>query len=185
MKDQKKELIGWLKAIILAITVAVSVRVFFFETVLVEGHSMMPLINDLDKVLVSQVSYTFKEPERFDIVVFEGPEDEDKSYVKRVIGLPGETVSYIDDKLYINGQYIKEPFLEQFKQSLTEGYLTENFNLNDKIGQITVPENHVFVLGDNRRFSKDSRHIGTIPMEDIFGKGLFVYWPTDHIKWIK
>ena len=121
MRDRKKELIGWLKAIILAFTVAISVRVFFFETVLVEGHSMMPLLNDLDKVLVSQVSYTLNEPERFDVVVFEGPEDEEKSYVKRVIGLPGETVSYIDDKLYINGQYIKEPFLNEYKEDITEG----------------------------------------------------------------
>lgn len=184
MNDSKKEWIGWFKAIFLAVIVAIFMRLFLFAAVLVEGHSMEPTLHDLNKVLVSQISYSFKEPNRFDIVVFKAP-TEDRYYVKRVIGLPKETITYIDDKLYIDGQYIEEPFLNEEKENITEGNLTENFQLMDKIGQQTISEGHVFVMGDNRLFSKDSRHIGTIPIKDIYGKGLFVYWPIKDFKWMK
>lgn len=184
MGMSKKEWINMLKPMALVVIVAILMRLFFFAPVLVDGHSMEPTLHDLNKVIVSQISYTFNEPKRFDIVVFKSP-TEDRYYVKRIIGLPNETLFYLNDQLYIDGQYIEEPFLDQTKEDLTEGNLTENFQLMDKIGQQTIPEDHVFVMGDNRLFSKDSRHFGTIPIKDIYGKGLFVYWPLKDFKWMK
>ena len=100
-----------------------------------------------------------REPERFDIVVFHAPEQKD--YIKRVIGLPGDKVEYKNDTLYINGKAYSEPYLDEYKDELNGGALTDDFTLKDITEEETVPEGEIFVMGDNRRFSKDSRHIGT------------------------
>ena len=114
---------------------------------------------------------------RFDIIVFHAPENKD--YIKRVIGLPGDTVEYKDDTLYMNGKPYEEPYLDEYKKEVIDGPLTDPFTLEEKIGQETVPKVTLFVMGDNRRFSKDSRHIGTVPMEEVLGKTSIVYWPIE------
>jgi signal peptidase I len=175
MAKKKNELWEWTKALIIAVVLAAVIRTFLFAPIVVDGLSMMPTLHDQDRMIVNKFSYTIGEPKRFDVIVFHAPENKD--YIKRVIGLPGDTVEYKDDTLYINGKAYKEPYLDEYKKQVIDGPLTEPFTLVDKIGRKTVPEGHLFVMGDNRRFSKDSRHIGTISMDKVLGKTNLLYWP--------
>src|SRR5690606_29210187 len=156
-EKKKNELWEWTKVLLIAFGLAAIIRVFLFTPIVVDGISMMPTLADGDKMIVNKIGYTIGKPERFDIVVFHAPEQKD--YIKRIIGLPGDEVEYRDDVLYINGKAIEEPYLDQYKAETIELPLTEDFTLEGKIQSKVVPEGHVFVLGDNRRKSKDSRHI--------------------------
>jgi len=135
---------------------------------------------------VNKIGYKIGEPKRFDIVVFHAPEQ--KNYIKRVIGLPGDTLEYKDDQLYINGEPIEEPYLDAYKAQITEGTLTEDFTLNDidvSLDSNTIPEGYIFVMGDNRRYSKDSRHIGLVNQKEIIGNTSLIFWPFSDIKIVK
>ena len=181
---KKSELWEWIKALLIAVALAVIIRYFLLAPIVVDGYSMMPTLHDQDRMIVNKISYTFGEPDRFDIVVFHAPEQKD--YIKRIIGLPGDTVEYIDDVLYINGEPIEEPYLDEYKQQVFDGPLTDSFTLLDiPGGQETVPEGHLFVMGDNRRNSKDSRHIGFVSMDEVVGKTNIVYWPVSDIRIVK
>ncbi|PLR77616.1 signal peptidase I [Bacillus sp. V3-13] len=183
MTKQKNEFWEWTKALFIAVALAAVIRYFFFAPIVVDGLSMMPTLHDQDRMIVNKFSYKWGEPERFDIIVFHAPENKD--YIKRVIGLPGDRVEYRDDTLYINGEPYEEPYLDTYKQQVIDGPLTDPFTLEEKIGQETVPEGHLFVMGDNRRFSKDSRHIGTVPMEKVLGNTNVVYWPIEDVRIVK
>lgn len=182
-EKKKSELWEWSKALIIAVILAVIIRYFLFTPIVVEGTSMMPTLQDRDWMIVNKFSYQFGEPERFDIVVFKAPEGKD--YIKRVIGLPGDTIQYKNDILYINGKPYEEPYLEQAKKEVLGGPLTQSFTLEEVIGRDTVPEGYVFVMGDNRRLSKDSRHIGPVPVEDILGKTKLVLWPFEDLGFVE
>ncbi|WP_027726070.1 signal peptidase I [Tuberibacillus calidus] len=163
---------GLLKPIAVAIMLAALLRYFFFAHIVVEGHSMMPSFKDRDHVIICKICYKVAKPKRFDIVVFHATQKSD--YIKRIIGLPGETIEYKNDVLYVNGKKIKEPYLDQYKKETT-GLLTYNFKTK-------VPKGMVFVLGDNRRNSRDSRYFGPIPMDEIIGKGWLLFWPLKDFK---
>ncbi len=180
MAKKKNELWEWVKALMIAILLAAGIRYFLFAPIVVDGWSMMPTLHDQDRMIVNKLSFKLGEPERFDIIVFHAPENKD--YIKRVIGLPGDYIEYKDDTLYVNGKAYEEPYLEEYKQQVIDGPLTEPFTLEEKTGEERVPEGHVFVMGDNRRYSKDSRHIGTIPIEEILGKTNMIYWPISDIR---
>lgn len=175
MAKKKNELWEWTKALLIAVVLAAVIRYFLFAPIVVDGLSMMPTLKDQDRMIVNKLSYKIGEPKRFDIVVFHAPEQKD--YIKRVIGLPGDTIEYKNDTLYVNGKPYDEPYLDEYKKQVEDGPLTEPFTLEEKIGRKTVPEGELFVMGDNRRFSKDSRHIGTIPMSKVIGKTSIIYWP--------
>ncbi|MGM0844578.1 MAG: signal peptidase I [Bacillota bacterium] len=183
MAKQKNELWEWSKALLIAVGLAALIRYFLFTPIVVDGLSMMPTLHNGDRMIVNKLSYSVGEPDRFDIVVFHAPEQKD--YIKRVIGLPGDTVEYKDDVLYINGEAYDEPYLEEYKNQIDGGILTEDFTLEEKIGQSTVPENTLFVMGDNRRFSKDSRHIGVVAVDEVIGSTSVIYWPIKDIEVIK
>ncbi len=185
MTKKKNELWEWTKALLIAVILAAVIRYFLFAPIVVDGLSMMPTLKDQDRMIVSKISYKIGEPRRFDIIVFHAPEQKD--YIKRVIGLPGDTIEYKNDTLYVNGKAYKEPYLDEYKKQVQDGPLTDPFTLEEKIGRKTVPEGELFVMGDNRRFSKDSRHIGTVPMEKVIGKTSIVYWPLKdaHIVSVK
>jgi signal peptidase I len=176
---EKNEWWEWMKALLIAVGLAAIIRFFLFAPIVVDGLSMMPTLHNGDRMIVSKLG----EPERFDIVVFHAPEQKD--YIKRVIGLPGDKVEYKNDTLYINGKAYTEPYLQEYKDQLNEGVLTEDFTLNDIIEKGTVPEGEIFVMGDNRRFSKDSRHIGTVPLEEVIGDTKVIYWPVKDIGFVK
>ncbi|MGE6258729.1 signal peptidase I [Heyndrickxia sporothermodurans] len=179
MSKQKNELWEWTKALLIAVALAVIIRYFLFAPIVVDGSSMMPTLHNGDRMIVNKLG----KPQRFDIVVFHAPEKKD--YIKRVIGLPGDKIEYKNDVLYINGKAYKEPYLDQYKKELAEGPLTEDFTLKDIIGRDTVPKDELFVMGDNRRFSKDSRHIGTVPIKKVIGDTKLIYWPLTDIRFVK
>ncbi|MGD6803001.1 signal peptidase I [Rossellomorea vietnamensis] len=183
MAKQKNELWEWTKALLIAVGLAALIRYFLFTPIVVDGLSMMPTLHNGDRMIVNKLSYSVGEPDRFDIIVFHAPEQKD--YIKRVIGLPGDTVEYIDDVLYVNGEAYDEPYLEEYKEQIDDGLLTEDFTLAEKIGRETVPENTLFVMGDNRRFSKDSRHIGVVEVDEVIGSTNVIYWPIKDIEVIK
>ncbi len=174
MTQQKNELWEWIKALAIAVILAAIIRYFFFAPIVVDGYSMMPTLHDKDRMLVNKIGYIVGSPKRFDIVVFHATEDKD--YIKRIIGLPGDHIEYMDDTLYINGQAYDEPYLAMYKQEVFDGPLTEPFIIEE------VPEGHLFVMGDNRRYSRDSRHIGPVKIEEVLGKTNIVYWPLAEVR---
>ncbi|WP_409294400.1 signal peptidase I [Peribacillus sp. SCS-26] len=180
MAKKKNEIWEWTKALVIAVLLAAVIRYFFFAPIVVDGLSMMPTLHDQDRMIVNKIGYTVGKPKRFDIIVFHAPEGKD--YIKRVIGLPGDKVEYKDDTLYVNGKAYKEPYLDQYKREVMDGPLTESFTLSDYIDRDTVPKGELFVMGDNRRFSRDSRQIGTVPMEKVLGKTNLVYWPISDFR---
>ncbi|MFZ3587942.1 signal peptidase I [Bacillus sp. DJP31] len=183
MTRQKSEAWEWIKALAIAVILAAVIRYFLFAPIVVDGLSMMPNLHDQNRMIVNKLSYSIGEPKRFDIVVFHAPEQKD--YIKRVIGLPGDHVEYKNDILYINGEPVEEPYLEGAKMEIVDAPLTFDFELEELRGQKAVPEGHLFVMGDNRRFSKDSRSIGFIAMEEVIGKTSIVYWPISDFQYIK
>lgn len=183
-EKEKNELWEWTKALLIAFAIAAFIRYFLFTPIVVDGDSMMPTLENGDRMIVNKFSYKVGEPERFDIVVFHAPEQKD--YIKRVIGLPGDYVEYKDDQLYINGEPIDEPYLDPYKAQISEGNLTYDFSLKDIDPSLDViPEGHVFVMGDNRRFSKDSRHIGIVDQKEIIGNTSIIFWPLNEIEIVK
>lgn len=179
---QKSEFWEWVKAIAFALMLTFVIKQFLFTPVLVKGASMMPTLEDHDRVIVNKIGPTLQSYDRFDIVVIEM--NEETNYIKRIIGLPGDKIEYKDDQLYINGEKYNEPYLDQYKNELKDtGTLTYDFTLEQNLGETTVPEGHYFVLGDNRRVSNDSRNpeVGFISEEQIMGTTSIICWPMEHI----
>ena len=185
-KSNKNELFDWIKTIAVAVVFVVAMRMFIFSPMLVDGASMMPTYEDGDRVIVNKISKQFSGIERFDVIVFEAPIGDD--YIKRVIGLPGDHVAYEDDILYINGEPLEEPYLDEYKEQLLDnGLLTYNFTLESLTDYKVIPEGYLFVLGDNRRKSADSRdpRVGLVPMEKVLGKANIRVYPFDHAGFVK
>ncbi|MBP1949104.1 signal peptidase I [Virgibacillus litoralis] len=184
MAKQKSEWFDWIKALLIAFALAFIVRTFFFAPIVVDGPSMMPTLHDRDQMIVNKFLYDIDEPKRFDIVVFHASDQKD--FIKRIIGLPGEHVAVDDDVLYINGEEVKEPFLTAQKQNrMSTNSLTSDFKLEELPGKYKqIPEDHVLVLGDNRNNSTDSRMLGLVSMDQIVGKTSLIYWPFDRMQTI-
>ncbi len=180
MSNIKGESWEWLKAIIIALILAIVIRYFLFAPIVVDGESMMPTLQDNNRLIVNKIGYTIGKPERFDIIVFHATEEKD--YIKRVIGLPGDSIAYKNDILYINGKPVDEPYLAEYQKNALSLPLTGDFTLKDYTGYDAVPEGNLFVLGDNRQHSKDSRHIGFIPFERVVGNADIVFWPFSEIR---
>lgn len=162
--------------VFLAIAITYFVLNFVGQRTSVYGNSMYPTLQDNDQLIVEKVSYRFKEPKRFDVVVFqiyEEESDEEVHYIKRVIGLPGETVCITDGKIYINGEELKETYGYYKGQQLMEGY--------DFSEPLQIGEGEYFVLGDNRNDSLDSRKIGCIQKKDMIGRAIFRIYPFQTI----
>lgn len=182
----KNELLEWVKAIGIAILFAWGVRVFILTPIVVDGASMMPTFEDGDKVVVNKIGPRLTEYKRFDVIVFEAKED--TNYIKRIIGIPGDRIAYENDELFINGEKYEEPYLDEYKKALLGiDTLTQDFTLDQKLGEIAVPEGHYFVLGDNRLNSIDSRDpsVGFVPMDKFLGSAEIVFLPLDNLKLIK
>ncbi|MGE8035317.1 signal peptidase I [Lysinibacillus sp. KCTC 33748] len=181
-KQTKNEFWSWFKVIGMAIIFTMSVRYFILSPVVVKGASMEPTFETGDKVIVNKVGPRITDYDRFDVIVFETKQD--KHYIKRIIGLPGDRVAYKDDVLFINGEAFDEPYLTEYKEGLLDkGDFTYDFTLEEQLGEMTVPEGHFFVLGDNRRQSIDSRNldIGFVSQDKILGTAGFVLWPFERL----
>ena len=160
---------GWLKEIFFATLTAVLIIVFLVQPVRVEGNSMQPRLHDSERVFVNKFLYRISDIERGDIIVFWYPGNTSKSFIKRVIGLPGETVEIRDGLVRLDGRPYREP------------YVPPEFEDRSDFGPVLIPENHYFVMGDHRNTSKDSRSWGTLSANLIFGKAIFRYWPFSRI----
>ena len=157
----------WRFAIDVLETVILSVLLFLAIDALsarirVDGFSMEPTLKDGEFVLINKLAYKWGEPGLGDVIVFHFPRDPEQEYIKRVIGLPGDTVNITNGKVYINGDALEEPYINAKP---------------DYQSQWQVPEGQLFVLGDNRNNSSDSHRWGPVPMEYVVGKALFIYWP--------
>ncbi|MEW8971230.1 MAG: signal peptidase I [Mesobacillus sp.] len=175
----KREGLEWIKAFALGMIIFIFIRIFFFSNYVVEGESMLPTLEDGNKVVVNKLGYETEDLERFDVIVFHANEEED--FVKRVIGLPGDKVEYREDVLFINGKKVEEPFLKQYREQSPVGYLTGDFTLQDLTGIERVPEGKLFVLGDNRLGSWDSRQFGFVSENQVVGKVNLRYWPLEEM----
>lgn len=183
---EKNEFIEWIKAIGIAFLFVWGIRFFLLTPIVVDGASMMPTFENGDKVVVNKLGPRLTKYNRFDVIVFEAKED--TNYIKRIIGVPGDHIAYENDELFINNERYDEPYLEEYKKALKDnGTLTEDFTLDDYLGEVVVPDGYFFVLGDNRRHSTDSRDpsVGFVPMEKILGTAKIVFYPFDNLKFIK
>ncbi|WNS76803.1 signal peptidase I [Bacillus sp. DTU_2020_1000418_1_SI_GHA_SEK_038] len=178
-EGMKKEGIEWIKAFAIGIIIFAFIRTFFFSNYIVEGESMEPTLENGNKLIVNKIGTQIGELHRFDVIVFHHSKEED--FVKRVIGLPGDKVEYHNDELYINGEKVYEPYLEKFRKEAFGSMLTGDFTLMEAAGAETVPEGKIFVLGDNRAKSWDSRHYGFISADQVVGKVNLRYWPIDEM----
>lgn len=172
----------WLKVLLIALLFALIVRKFLFSPIIVDGPSMQPTLYDRDQMIVNKFIYSLKKPERFDIVIFHATEEKD--FIKRVIGLPGEHVMVKDNVLYINGEEVEQPFLQTDEEiSIIYPVISNDFTLEMLPGGYDViPDGYVLVLGDNRHNSTDSRSLGLIPVDEIIGKTNIIYWPLNRIQ---
>ena len=185
-KAVKQEIISWLNAIVVGVLITVGLRYFIYTPILVDGASMMPTISDGDRVIVNKIVPKLSQYSGFDVIVFKATED--ANYIKRIIGIPGDKIEYINDELFINGQKYEETYLDEHKASLMDsGLFTEDFRLEDYLGQEKVPEDCYFVLGDNRRRSIDSRDesVGFVSVDQIIGSVDLVVWPLSHLAFLK
>jgi len=158
----------WARDLLLAICFAVVIIVFLYQPVTVEGTSMAPLISNQERIFINKLVYKFEAISRGDVVVFWYPNDRTKSFIKRVVGLPGETVEIRQGRVYVDGKSLEEPYI-------LPAYLDSN-----NFGPFVVPAHQYFVMGDHRDSSNDSRMFGPVPAEYIYGKAVFAYWPMDH-----
>jgi len=163
----------WLRDLILAVLLSFIVIVFLYQPVQVEGTSMMPELTNHQRIFINKFVYHFEPIRRGDIVVFWWPRDRTKSYIKRVVGLPGEWVALRDGRVYINGEALKET------------YIPPEYLDHQDYPPVEVEPRHYFVLGDHRESSSDSRVWGTVDEKDIYGKAVFVYWPLSQIGALK
>ena len=153
---------------VLIIVIAVLIKLYVFSPIRVNGTSMIPTLYDGNIMILNEIGYHLNGLERFDIVVVNS---DNEKIIKRVIGLPGETVEYKDNKLYINDKEV----YENFKHADTKDFKLSDINVD------VIPENYYFVVGDNRGNSKDSRIIGLVSSKQIMGKTSFIVYPFDRI----
>jgi signal peptidase I len=166
-----------LKIVLLALVIVIPIRYFLFQPFLVKGQSMEPNFHDNDYLIIDEISYRFREPKRGEVIVFKYPQNTSQRFIKRIIGLPGETVEIKDGEVIVLGDNITQVLDESNYLSIslkTAGNLT-----------VTLTEDEYFVLGDNRRVSSDSRSWGLLPGKDIIGRVIFRAWPITALALIE
>jgi signal peptidase I len=161
-----QDLRGWTRDLVIALCLALAILIFLYRPVRVEGTSMSPLIRDQERIFINEFVYHFEPVERGDVVVFWYPLDRTKSFIKRVVGLPGDTIEIRRGVLFVNDTRTDEP------------YVPATFFDGTSYGPLRVPESAYFVLGDHRDSSNDSRVFGPVPRAYIYGKAVFAYWPV-------
>lgn len=161
----------WLRDLLISVVIAAVVIVFIYQPVRVEGTSMMPALTDQERIFINKFTYRFGigSIERGDMVVFSFPQDPGKSYIKRVIAIPGDTVEIDRGTVIVNGKVTEEP------------YVPEEYRDSQSLERRVIPPDNYFVLGDHRSSSNDSRAWGTVGRQLVYGKAVFVYWPLDRI----
>ncbi|WP_256761453.1 signal peptidase I [Cohnella sp. WQ 127256] len=186
-----KELTEWIKALAIAGILVFVIRWFLVSPFIVDGPSMQPNFLNRERIIVNKILYDIREPKRGEVIVFHVP-DEGRDFIKRVIGVPGDTVKVEGDQVYINGEPLDETYLKSaYDEAHAAGVLYNKQNdersnfPNNEFPEGTVPEGTVFVMGDNRSNSEDSRMIGYIQMDEIVGRADLIFWPIKEFKLVK
>jgi signal peptidase I len=167
-----REMRVWLFELAVALAMAMFIVVFLFQPVNVEGTSMAPTLSNQEHLFINKFIYHFEPIERGDVVVFWYPLDPAKSFIKRVVGLPGDTVAIRRGHVYVNGREISEP------------YVPKRYLGDESYPPVVVPKGDYYVMGDHRDDSYDSRSFGPVPRKYIYGKAVFAYWPLQRFGWI-
>ena len=176
-KRRHRVLVEWAVVISVALLVAFLVRTLVLAHFVVDGPSMLSTLTDDDLVLVNKLSYRLHDPNRGDVVVLhEDSGATDRDLIKRVIALPGETIEMHDCKVFIDGRALDEPYLDP--------KVVTPDNCGDNFEPVFVPEGEVFVMGDNRPGSQDSRRFGPVDYDDLVGRAFVVFWPSSHWQWL-
>ena len=180
----KKEITEWIVAIVVGLLLVWLVVTFVAKSYTIKGDSMDPTLKDGQHVMVNILGYKVGNIKKGNVIVFHANKSDD--YVKRVIGVPGDSVTYKKDQLYINGKKVNEPYLDYNEKHKQGEYITGSFEtkdlLNAKPNSNVIPKNKYLVLGDNREVSKDSRAFGLIDKQQIVGKVSFRFWPLNDFK---
>src|SRR5271154_5445471 len=158
---------SWLRDLVVSIIVSAIIIVFLYQPVRVEGTSMLPMLEDQDRLFINKLAYRVGDIQRGDVVGFLYPHDHDKSYIKRFIALPGDVLKIDHGAVFVNGKEVAEP------------YVPKQFEDDRSQPEMTVPAHEYFVMGDHRSISSDSREFGPVDRDLIYGKAAFVYWPVD------
>jgi len=167
-------ILDFFETVVLAAVIFLLVYLFLWQPHRILGRSMEPNFHNGELILTNKISYRIHPPERGDVIVFRAPPREDRDYIKRIIGLPGERVMVKDGRVYINGELLKEPYLPEGTRTKSSYYLAEGV---EKV----VPPNNYVVMGDNRDHSSDSREWGPVPFQNIIGKAWLRYWPLSKV----
>lgn len=165
-----EEIKDWVISIAIAVFLAFIIRTFIVELYLVDGPSMRPTLQNAERLVVNKFIYKFRTPERGEILVFKYPSNQNRDFIKRVIAIAGDSIEIKDGRVFVNDQLMNEPYI----LSKTRGDYQKSI----------VPEGHIFVMGDNRNNSEDSRFsdVGFVPHELIKGKAILVFWPYSSFK---
>ena len=166
-RKRSRAVVVWTRDILVSLAVAFFVITFLYQPVRVEGTSMLPRLHDQDRIFINKFVYHFEDISRGDVVVFYYPRDPSKSYIKRVIALPGDRLEVDEGRVYVNGKRIPEP------------YVPQRFRDVRSVSPVMLPPHCYYVMGDHRSISSDSRDFGPVDRSFIYGKAAFVYWPTE------
>jgi signal peptidase I len=157
---------GWFRDILISLAVSAFFIIFLYQPVKVEGTSMMPTLQDQERVFINKFVYKLEPIERGDVIVFRYPRDPAKSYIKRVIAVAGDHVKIVDGVVFVNGHRLREPYVPEVYEDVRS------------YPEVIVPSHAYFVLGDHRNLSNDSRDFGPVDEDFIYGKAVFGYWPV-------
>ncbi len=169
----KSEIREYLEALVIAVVLALFIITFIAQSFLVQGSSMVPTLQDGERLLVDKLTWRFREPKRGEVVVFKYPSDTRRKFIKRIIGVPGDQVLIKQGYVYVNGEKLEESYIN----GPTFGAIYRDS------GPVEVPQGRYFVLGDNRTNSDDSRYedVGLVERKLLVGRALFRYWPLTEI----
>ena len=159
----------WARDLLVSLAISAFIIIFLYQPVKVEGVSMMPGLEDQERIFVNKFVYRWEPIQRGDIIVFRYPRDTSKSYIKRVIGVAGDRVRIVNGQVYVNGE------------ALDEDYVPSDYADGRSYPELVVPRNSYFVLGDHRTMSSDSREFGSVNDRYIYGKAVFGYWPMEKL----
>ena len=193
MKSKKKLFWEYLEAIVTALVLALIIRAYIVQAFKIPSGSMIPTLLIGDHILVNKFIYgtkipftdkrilIFRRPDKGDIIVFKYPEDPRKDFIKRVVATGGDTVEERNKAVYVNGVRLSEPYAHHYDNGLRP----VGNDPRDNFGPITVPKNKIFVMGDNRDQSYDSRYWGFVDLKEVLGKALIIYWSWDPDDWAR
>ena len=156
---------SWLRDLVVSVVVSAFIIIFLYQPVRVEGTSMLPMLEDQDRLFINKLAYRVGEIHRGDVVVFLYPRDHEKSYIKRVIAVPGDRLRIDRGDVILNGRLLPEP------------YVPDEYRDSRSLPEMVVPPGYYYMMGDHRSISSDSREFGPVERDLVYGKAAFVYWP--------